>query len=62
MMPRTDTPWPVAWSDVEDEQLREWLRATPAQRLAWLEEMLEFARMAGALPNVRQEKIWLYKK
>ena len=41
----------------EKEQLRYWLRATPAQRLAWLEEMLEFARMAGALSKVGREKI-----
>ena len=57
MMQRTDTHWPVAWSEVEDAQLRDWLRTTPAQRLAWLEEMLEFARMAGALPSVDQEKV-----
>ena len=57
MMPTTEAHWPVAWSDVEDEQLHEWLRATPAQRLAWLEEMLEFARMAGALSKVGREKI-----
>ncbi len=41
----------------EKEQLRFWLRATPAQRLAWLEEMLEFARTVGALPKVGREKI-----
>ncbi len=41
----------------EKEQLRYWLRATPAQRLAWLEEMLEFARTVGALPKVSQEKM-----
>ena len=57
MAARTDTDWPVTWSEVEDAQLRDWLRTTPAQRLAWLEEMLEFARMAGTLPNVDQEKI-----
>lgn len=47
---------PMTWSEVEDAQLRDWLRTTPAQRLKWLEEMLEFARMAGALPSDEQEK------
>lgn len=41
----------------EKEQLRYWLRATPAQRLAWLEEMLEFARTAGALSKVSREQM-----
>lgn len=57
MTARTDTDWPVTWSEVEDAQLRDWLRTTPAQRLAWLEEMLEFARTAGALSKAGQEKM-----
>jgi len=28
---------------------RFWLKATPAQRLAWLEEAIELAHQAGAL-------------
>jgi hypothetical protein len=51
MTKMTDADWPVTWSQVEDEQLRAWVQATPAQRLAWLEEMLEFARLAGVLPS-----------
>ena len=27
------------------------LRSTPSQRLRWLEEAIEFARLAGALPR-----------
>ena len=57
MTARTDTHWPVTWSDVEDAQLRDWLRTTPVQQLAWLEEMLMFVRMAGTLQHVHQEKI-----
>lgn len=57
MTARTDTDWPVTWSEVEDAQLRDWLRTTPAQRLAWLEEMLEFARTAGALSKVGREEM-----
>ena len=41
----------------EKEQLRYWLRATAEQRLAWLEEMLEFASTVGALPKVGREKM-----
>lgn len=38
--------WPVTFADVEEAQLKPWLKATPAQRLAWAEEILELARMA----------------
>lgn len=48
---------PVNWSEVEDAQLRDWLRTTPAQRLAWLEEMLEFASTVGALLKGGPEKM-----
>ena len=57
MTTRTDTDWPVTWAEVEDAQLRDWLRSTPAQRLAWLEEMLEFVRTAGALSKAGEEKM-----
>lgn len=46
-----DAP-PAAWGSFEDaEALRRWafLRRTPAQRLAWLVEMLEIAYRTGAL-------------
>ncbi len=43
----------------EDEkaQLKLWASATPAQRLAWLEEMQQIAYKAGALGSV-QEADW----
>jgi hypothetical protein len=33
----------TGWHRHEREQLRQGLRATPAQRLAWLEEMMDLA-------------------
>ncbi len=41
--------WQAGWKDNERAQLRSWLKATPAQRLAWLEEALALAYQAGAL-------------
>jgi hypothetical protein len=32
------------------------LRTTPAERLRWLEEAIEFAHRAGALPRRRGER------
>lgn len=37
-----DTEWPVTFAQVEDAHLREMLKATPAQRLAMAEELLNF--------------------
>ena len=42
---------PQAWGSFEDaEKLRRWafLRRTPAERLAWMIEMLEIAYATGA--------------
>jgi hypothetical protein len=39
------------WDDNEERKLTLGLAATPAQRLAWLEEMIELAYRAGALPR-----------
>lgn len=36
--------WPVTFEQVEDEQLRDMLKATPAQRLAMAEELLHFSK------------------
>ena len=42
--------WKAAtWDGARKELLRSTLAATPAQRLAWLEEVLEIAYRAGAL-------------
>lgn len=38
-----ETEWPVTFEQVEDEQLRNMLKATPAQRLAMAEELLHLA-------------------
>ncbi len=40
--------YPVTWDEVKEAELDDALRATPAQRLAWLEEALKLAWMAGA--------------
>jgi hypothetical protein len=34
---------PVTWDEVKDAELDDALRATPAQRLAWLEEAMRLA-------------------
>jgi len=44
----TEPFWPVTFADVEEAQLKATLAATPAQRLAMAEELLEFARLAEA--------------
>ena len=41
--------WVVTWADVEQAQLESMLRATPEQRLAWLEEAMRLAYASGAL-------------
>jgi len=43
--------WPATWEDARKQRLESTLAATPAQRLAWLEEILELAYRAGALGN-----------
>jgi len=48
---KADSPWPITWSAVSDAQREIYLQATPAQRLAWAEELLDLARMAGVLPE-----------
>ncbi len=41
--------WVGTWAEVEQAQLETMLRATPAQRLAWLEEAMRLAHASGAL-------------
>ncbi len=43
--------WGVSWEGHRRAQLKRGLAATPAQRLAWLEEMLALAYRTGALPR-----------
>ena len=45
--------WDVTWTDVEQAQLETALAATPAQRLAWLEEAMRLAYASGALGTDR---------
>jgi GrpB-like predicted nucleotidyltransferase (UPF0157 family) len=47
--------WQAGWQDNERAQLRSWLRATPAQRLSWLEEAIKLAYQAGALNANKQD-------
>jgi len=39
----------AGWEEHRRSKIRLWLRATPAQRLAWLEEAIRFAHRSGAL-------------
>ena len=48
--------WVVTWEDVERAQLETMLAATPAQRLAWLEEAMRLAHASGALEAARRER------
>ena len=48
--------WDVTWEDVERAQLETILAATPAQRLAWLEEAMRIAHASGALAAARRER------
>ena len=40
-----------SWAQNERDRLTIGLEATPAQRLAWLEEMIRIAYRTGALPR-----------
>jgi len=51
--PRRDTEWNVDWEGHRRQQLTAALQATPAQRLAWLEEALRIAHQSGALARAR---------
>ena len=46
------TDW-GSWAANDELKLTLGLRATPAQRLAWLEEMILLAYRSGALPRKR---------
>jgi hypothetical protein len=45
--------WPCSWEAVRDAQQAAVLRATPAERIAWLEEAIALAHRSGALPRPR---------
>jgi hypothetical protein len=46
------TDW-GSWSANDEQKLTMGLRATAAERLAWLEEMIAVAYRSGALPRKR---------
>lgn len=43
--------WDASWAGTERAQFETILSATPAQRLAWLEEVIKLAHASGALPR-----------
>jgi hypothetical protein len=47
-----DSDW-GSWAANDEQKLIMALRATPAERLAWLEEMIVLAYRSGALPRKR---------
>ena len=47
--PDSSDGWDATWEGATKQLLESTMAATPAQRLAWQEEMLEVARRAGAL-------------
>ena len=42
--------WDASWAGQERAQFNAILSSTPAQRLAWLEEVTRLAHASGALP------------
>ena len=46
------TDW-GSWAANDEQKLTAGLRATAAERLAWLEEMIAMAYRSGALPRKR---------
>ena len=48
--------WAASWEGVERAQLETMLAATPAERLAWLEEAMRLAHASGALEAARRER------
>ena len=49
--------WDATWTGTERTQLEAALSATPAQRLAWLEEVIRLAHSSGALPGQSQDQV-----
>ena len=46
--------YPATWDEVKEVELEDALRATPAQRLAWLEEAMKLAWMVGATKGEKE--------
>jgi hypothetical protein len=50
-----DDAWDVDWDAQRRRKFTIGLAATPAERLDWLEEMIELAHATGALPRRRPD-------
>ncbi|MBI1422098.1 MAG: hypothetical protein GC149_01445 [Gammaproteobacteria bacterium] len=50
----TNYGWPVTFEQVEEAQLRDMLKATPAQRLAMAEELMKFVNLAHSAETVKK--------
>ena len=48
---KMEEEWDASWAGTERAQFNAVLSATPAQRLAWLEEAIRLAHASGALPR-----------
>ncbi|MBI4730349.1 MAG: hypothetical protein HY775_12770 [Acidobacteria bacterium] len=55
--PDESAEWPVTWEAHRRDQILAGSRATPAARLAWLEEALRLAYAAGALAQERRRSV-----
>lgn len=44
-------PWDASWEAAEEDRFERVAAATPEQRLEWLEQALELALAASALPR-----------
>jgi hypothetical protein len=47
----SEVDWGCSWEATRLRQLAAGLALTPAERLAWLEELIAFAAACGALPR-----------
>ena len=47
---KAEEEWDASWAGTERAQFEAIHSATPAQRLAWLEEAMHLAHASGALP------------
>ncbi|OGR90305.1 MAG: hypothetical protein A2V88_17565 [Elusimicrobia bacterium RBG_16_66_12] len=54
-----ESDWQCGWEDARKRQLTAGFDATPAQRLAWLEEMILFAYRVRALPRPSSAPMFL---
>lgn len=55
-IPDSGSVWPVSWEAAREAQLDAALRATPSQRVAWLEAAIRLAYASGALPRQDEPK------